>query len=174
MPQAASEVGSGPLMLDVGQVTRPHGLKGEVVVALWSNRPERMEAGSELAALRRTDGEPVRTALRISASRPYGGRASSWVAAFEGVETREAAEGLRGCVLQAEPIDDPSVLWTHELVGRPVVDKGGRALGSVEAVQANPASDLLVLTGGGLVPLRFVVSSSNSGVVVDIPPGLLD
>lgn len=157
-------------MLDVGEVTRPHGLKGQVVVALWSNRPERMAPGSELVAVNRS-GEQV---VEVSDARPYGGRSSSWVATFRGVVTREQAEALRGSVLKAEPIDDPTVLWTHELLGRPVVDTDGRVLGSVEAVQANPASDLLVLADGGLVPLCFVVSHSAEAVVVDVPPGLLD
>jgi hypothetical protein len=45
----------------------------------------------------------------------------------------------------------------------------------VEEVQANPASDLLVLTGGGLIPLRFVVDlEPGVRVTVDMPDGLLD
>ena len=38
-----------------------------------------------------------------------------------------------------------------------MVDTDGHELGTVTAVEANPASDLLVLDGGGLIPLRFVV-----------------
>ncbi len=94
---------------------------------------------------------------------------------FEGVNDRNAAEALRGTVLRAAPADRPGVLWVHELVGAEVVDQGGRLLGSVEAVEPNPASDLLVLAGGGLVPLRFVVGHTpGERVVVDIPDGLLD
>jgi hypothetical protein len=45
----------------------------------------------------------------------------------------------------------------------------------VTAVEANPASDLLVLDGGGLVPLCFVVDHvPGSRVVVRVPDGLLD
>jgi 16S rRNA processing protein RimM len=47
-------------------------------------------------------------------------------------------------------------------------------LGGVIAVEANPASDLLVLDGGGLIPLRFVVEHAPGHLVVDIPAGLLD
>ena len=39
---------------------------------------------------------------------------------------------------------------------------------------ANPASDLIVLDGGGLVPMRFVVEHGPGSVTVDIPDGLLD
>ena len=42
-------------------------------------------------------------------------------------------------------------------------------------MEANPASDLLVLAGGGLIPLRFVTGSEPGvRVTVDIPDGLLD
>ena len=77
-------------------------------------------------------------------------------------------------VLSAPPLDDPAALWVHELVGAEVVDTAGLPLGTVDAVQANPASDLLVLAGGGLVPLRFVVAHEPGRVTVDPPPGLLD
>ena len=40
-----------------------------------------------------------------------------------------------------------------------VFDVHGAALGTVGAVEANPASDLLVLETGGLIPLRFVTQS---------------
>jgi 16S rRNA processing protein RimM len=77
-------------------------------------------------------------------------------------------------VLTAEPLDDPAVLWVHELVGAEVVAPDGTRLGVVAAVEANPASDLLVLDGGGLVPLTFLVSAEEGRVVVDPPAGLLD
>jgi len=44
----------------------------------------------------------------------------------------------------------------------------------VTAIEANPASDLLVLDGGGLVPMVFVVESQPGRVVIDPPDGLLD
>jgi 16S rRNA processing protein RimM len=55
-----------------------------------------------------------------------------------------------------------------------VRDRAGALLGSVVAVEANPAHDLLVLDGGALVPMVFVVSSDEGVVVVDPPDGLLD
>ena len=44
----------------------------------------------------------------------------------------------------------------------------------VVAVEANPAHDLLVLDGGALVPMVFVVSAGPGAVVVDPPEGLFD
>jgi 16S rRNA processing protein RimM len=44
----------------------------------------------------------------------------------------------------------------------------------VVAVQANPASDLLVMEDGNLVPLRFVVRREAGCIVVDVPAGLFE
>ncbi len=94
--------------------------------------------------------------------------------AFAGVDDRNAAEGLRGLVLRAEPLEEEGALWVHELIGAEVVGVDGRSHGLVEAVEANPASDLLVLSGERLVPLVFVVDHQPGRVVIDPPAGLLD
>jgi 16S rRNA processing protein RimM len=130
-----------------------------------TNRPEqRFVAGAVL----HTERGP----LEVVSGRPHQGR---WLVTFAGVEDRNAAEGLRGLVLSAsEPLQEEGALWVHELVGAEVVDTAGRSYGAVEAVEANPASDLLVLSGERLVPLTFVVSSESGRVVIDPPAGLLD
>ncbi len=81
---------------------------------------------------------------------------------------------LRGTVLRGRPLDDEDAWWVHELIGSEVVDTDGAQLGTVQAVVANPASDLLELDGGALVPLRFVVERSAGRVVLELPAGLLD
>ena len=97
-----------------------------------------------------------------------------WVVTFAGIANRNEAEGLRGLVLRAEPVDDPEALWVHELIGSAVVDQHGAALGVVREIEANPASDLLVLDSGALIPSVFVVSFEDGQVTVDVPEGLLD
>ncbi len=143
-------------------MVKPHGLRGEVIVELVTDRIERMAPGSSLY----TPGGP----LEIVRSSPHGRR---WIVAFGGVADREGAESLRGLVLSAPPLEDPDALWVHELVGAEVVGPDEQPYGRVREVEANPASDLLVLDDGGLVPLRFVVSHEPGRVVIDPPAGLL-
>ncbi len=50
-------------------------------------------------------------------------------------------------------------MWVHELVGAEVVLPDGTAVGAVEAVQDNPAHELLVLDSGALVPVVFVTDA---------------
>ena len=62
----------------------------------------------------------------------------------------------------------------HELIGSPVVDTAGNALGRVVGIEANPAHDLLVLDTDALVPMVFVVERIDDVIVVDPPAGLFE
>lgn len=155
-------------MLDVGRVVRPHGLKGQVVVELWTNRAERMEPGTRL------EGAGRELVVRQSSPTSSAGGWLRWLVFFDGIEGREAAETLRGAVLRAEPIEVEGALWVHELVGSMLHHPSGEPVGRVEAVEANPASDLLVLGDGRVVPLTFVSRDGQGRLTVDGPPGLLD
>jgi 16S rRNA processing protein RimM len=116
--------------------------------------------------------------LSVVSSSPAPGGAGSdrYLVSFAECRSREAAERLRGIELSAEGLEQPGTLWVHELVGAVVRDAGGAELGRVAAVEANPASDLLVLESGGLIPVHFVTGhDAAAGTVdVDIPEGLLD
>jgi 16S rRNA processing protein RimM len=151
-------------LLEVGRIGRPHGLRGEVVVRLTTDRLERLAPGSVLHS---DAGDLV-----VTASRPHQDR---WIVSFEGRDGRDAAEGLRGQVLRAEALDDPDELWVHDLVGATVVTAaGGEPVGRCVAVVANPAADLLELDSGALVPVVFVVDHVDGRVTIDPPEGLLD
>ena len=158
-----------PALLEVGRIDRAHGLRGEVVIRLTSDRVERVAPGSRLT----TD---VGT-FEVIASRPLKDR---FVVRLAGVDSKEAADALAGQTLRAEPIEDPDVWWADELIGCMVVDDtDGTERGTVESLQSNPASDLLVLDTGALVPLRFVVGDPADGfpdgrIHIDPPPGLFD
>ena len=152
-----------PPLLEVGRIDRAHGIRGEVVVTLWTNRAERLETGAVLCA---DLGE-----FTVAGARPFQHR---WIVQFAEVLDRQAAESLRGQALKAEPIVDPDELWVHELIGMMVCETDGTERGRVEAVQANPASDLLVLESGALVPLTFLLEQTGDRLIVDGPEGLFD
>ena len=155
----------GSSLLRVGRIVKPHGLKGDVIVSLSTNRNERVAPGSVLTT---TDGREF-TVVRSSA---HQGR---FIVSFDGVDGIDAADALRDSELVAPPLMDPDALWIHDLIGAVVLDTEGTELGTVVSVEANPASDLLVLADGGLIPLRFVVTSvPGASITVDMPDGLLD
>jgi 16S rRNA processing protein RimM len=150
--------------LAVGRIDRAHGLRGELVVTLTSNRLERVAVG----ALLYTDDE----VLTVESAQPHLGR---FIVRFVGVGAIVDADRLHGAPLYGDAIDDPAEWWVHDLIGATVVDQHGVERGRVVEVLANPASDLLVLDTGSLVPLRFAVElTAGERIDVDTPEGLFD
>jgi 16S rRNA processing protein RimM len=153
--------------LEIGRLGRPHGLRGEVMASLTTDRAERVAAGSRWWI----DGR----AVIVESARPHQGR---YRVKLAGVDDRNAASALTGQYVYGAPLpmadNDDGVLWVHRVIGAEVFDRSGRAHGRVVAVEANPAHDLLVLDGGALVPVVFVVEHAHDRVVLDPPAGLLD
>jgi len=150
---------------------KPHGLHGEVMVERGTNVGGRVDPGARFRVRPQAGSSAVRE-LTVAASRMQGKRL---VVRFEGTDDRGAAERLRGVVLEAPPLESRDELWVHELMGANVVTADGDEVGTVTAVEANPASDLLVLSTGALVPTRSVVSREpNGSLIVELPEGLLE
>lgn len=162
----------GESLLELGWISKVHGLRGDVIVHALSNIEERFAAGS-LVVL---SSHGVEREGRIVSSKPYG---KDLLVHFAGVDSRESAETLKGAKLFGEPIDYGDELLVHRLIGLTVRERNGAVRGVVVAVEANPASDLLVLDTNALVPLTFVVevteeSDGTGAIVIDAPEGLFD
>ena len=153
--------------LEVGRIVKAHGLKGQVIVDLWTDRTERLDVGSELLTDRGI--LVVRSAARHQ---------ERYLVTFDRIDSREAADRWRGVVLSAprlEHEDDDDVIWIDDLFGAEVYDAAGSLRGTVTDVEANPASDLLVLDTGALVPLTFVTRVlAHERIDVDVPDGLFE
>ena len=153
------------MRLEVGKIDKAHGVHGDVVVTLLSDRTERLDVGSVLF---RDDGFE----LTVTKSRPHQHR---FIVEFAEIRGREAADEFRGTMLFGDPIEDPDVIWIHDIIDSPVVDTAGVALGTCVSVLENPASDLIVLEDDALIPLTFFVEQRADGtIVVDPPEGLFD
>jgi 16S rRNA processing protein RimM len=189
------------VLLVVGQIGKPHGLRGEVSVYVRTDEPEeRFTAGAvfatEVPRDRRVNAGPaaavpapgvpyqVPAQLEIESVRWHQGRA---IVQFSGAHDRNVAEALRGVLLQVEsseltPPDDPDEFHDHQLIGLRVVTVGGDDLGAVARIEHAPASDLVVVAkaGGGTALIPFVsqivptVDVAGGRLVVDPPEGLLD
>lgn len=182
------------MLLVVGRIGKPHGIRGEVTVEVRTDEPEaRFAPGSVLATepgvappVAQGPGVPFRVPerLTVEAARFHQGRL---LVAFEGILDRDVAEALRGTLLAVDsatiaPPDDPEEFHDHQLVGLAVVTTGGERLGEVASIDHAPASDLLVLRRpeGRTALIPFVkaivpeVDLAGGRVVVDPPAGLLD
>ena len=131
------------MLVVVGRIGRPHGVRGEVTVEVRTDVPDiRFAPGSVLIADPATSGP-----LTVSGHRWHSGRL---LVTIEGVRDRNAAEGLRGVVLSADVAaddiaDDPEEYYDHQLRGLTAVDPTGAVLGVVEDVIHLPGQDLLAI-----------------------------
>jgi 16S rRNA processing protein RimM len=173
----ARPAGAGDELILVGFVARAHGLRGEVVVDVYSDAPDRFAAGSALVA-RAPDGGTRGT--RIAESRPFAGRL---LVRFEGVADRDAAEALRDTELlvprsEVAPLP-PGRHYRFELLGLRVRTRAGEELGVVAEVFATGSNDVLVVRGERgemLLPVLdtvvLEVSEERGEMTVEVPPGL--
>jgi 16S rRNA processing protein RimM len=153
------------VLLEVGRITKPHGVRGDVLVALTTERTSRLDPGSVL--------QTARGPLTVVSSSRHQDR---WIVHFDGFTDRDQVETWRGVALEAVPLDeaDEEVLWVHELVGSTVALADGTDMGAVTEVESNPAADLLVLDSGALVPVVFIVAREDGRITIDPPDGLFD
>jgi len=136
---ADPETSPDPLVR-VGRVGRPHGVDGAFVVDDGSDDPRRFEVGATLVV----GGAPA----AVVVSRQVGGGRRA-------IRLDRPVE--RGAELFVErsalPPSEPDSYYVADLIGLPVLEDGGRMLGTVRDVHPGPANDALGLDSGLLLPL---------------------
>ncbi|WP_106252275.1 ribosome maturation factor RimM [Allonocardiopsis opalescens] len=167
------------MILVVGQVRRPHGIRGEVVVEVRTDTPEeRFTAGARLLT------EPAEAGpLTVKSVRNHSG---SLLVRFAGVADRDAAERLKGVLLAVDSATlpdtgDPDEFYDHQLIGLAAELADGTRVGEVVDV-LHHSQDVLVLRlpDGGEALVPFVgpivpeVDLDGGRLVLDPPPGLLE
>jgi 16S rRNA processing protein RimM len=159
----------------IGKIVAPVGLRGEVKVYPYSDNPERFAPGAEIAA----DDAPMSIeAARFVKKLP--------ILKFAGVDSRDAAEALRGCMLSVSALalaPLPEGEWyVRELIGCGVWDESGKSLGTVTDVIQNRAQDLyeIAMEDGRRFLLPAVgdfvtaVDVTAKRVTARVPAGLLE
>lgn len=165
--------------LELGYVARAHGIGGEVAVRPFDPGSETLGAVERVRVRTRAGQERE---LRIESVRPTP---KEDIVAFEGVESREAAEGLVGSTVfvYREDLEPPAEgeYFQGDLVGLTAVDEAGKELGKVEELWATGEVPNLVIRGPGrpelIVPFadEFVPSvDMPGGKIVIRPPEFLD
>lgn len=172
-----------PERVTVGRVLRPHGLRGDVVVEVLSDVPERLAPGSRLAAVADTEAQAAPAIeLEVAASRAHG---AGRLLRFAGRADRDAVEELRGLWLTVEraavPAPPEGTYYHYQLVGCRVRDAEAGELGEVvDLVEDGGGLLLLVSDGARQVPVPFVesflaeVDVAGGRIELALPPGFLE
>jgi 16S rRNA processing protein RimM len=148
------------------------GLKGEVKAKIFTATPDAL---TRYGALHDAKGRR----FEITAFRPS--KEGEAVIAFQGIATREAAEGLKGTELfidrVALPATDEDEFYHADLIGLEAQDSEGRVIGKVAAIHNYGASDVIeiVRADGDNVLLAFTretvptIDIAQGRIIVAVP-----
>ena len=169
------------MLVVVGRIGRPHGVKGAATIEVRTDEPDkRFAAGARLLTDSGLD-------LTVASATWHSGRL---LVTFEGFEDRSAVEQLRNALVSVDrPADerpeDPEEFYDSDLEGCEVVVDGsadGGVIGVVREVAHLPGHDLLVVVTPDerevLIPFvsAFVprIDVSAKRIVITPPEGLLE
>ncbi len=167
---------SEPVFVLVGILRRPHGLRGEALVSVETDFPERLKKGLKLFL-----GED-HTPLTIRNSRATS---DGLLLAFEEFSDRESLTHVRNEPLFVRAVDSPKLpagqVYQHQLIGLDVFTQEGSLLGRLVQVMDTAANDVYVVHSPQeeeiLLPaIRDVICKvdlENKRIIVHLLPGLL-
>jgi len=160
---ATAETGSPPVgepeYLEVGFVRRPHGVKGEVLMDIRTDFPERLKTGMTVFV-----GEQYQPIV-IASLRPH---AKGLLIRFRGVKNPEEAGLYRNTSVFVPTVGLPDLpegeYYHHQLLGLNVVTDDGRELGTLVDILETGANDV------------YTVQDSDGTEILlpAIPPVILD
>ena len=172
---------AGDDLVVIGEVVRPHGVRGAVRVTLQTDRPERFDGLRECVLW--DPASDARTPGHIRGVRRQGDDAV--LLSLADYDSPEAARALVGRLIalpraQAVPAP-PGHAYPWQLAGCRVELEDGRVVGELRGVEASPAHDLWVVRGPErehLIPavpeIVLEVDLDAKRVVIRPPEGLLE
>lgn len=144
----------------VGEIGRPHGVRGLVKLRSFTNEPASIASYGPLT----DEGGARRFVLTWK---------GDGIAAIEGITDRDAAQRLTGTRLYVErdrlPATEDDEFYLSDLIGLPAVTEAGEAVGTVKAVEDFGGGSFLVLAKG---PEEILVPFTRASVpAVDLDAG---
>jgi len=137
-----------PPFLLLGQILRPHGVRGELRIDVQTAYPERIGPGMQVHIGRDPDDAAsavVYEVVRARAHKQY------LILLLKGINDRDEADLLRQQFVMvpiedAVPLDDDEY-YLYQLIGLTVVTDDGIELGTITDVIETGANDVYVVTG---------------------------
>ena len=164
-------------LVAIARITRPRGIRGELVAEVLTDFPERFDGLEKVTAVL-GDG---RRDLKIEKAWFQNERI---VLKFSGVNSIEAAEELRNaeiCVPESDAVElEDGEFFDWQLEGCEAVTIDGETLGTVKELMRTGGTEILVVKGDREYLIPFAesictkVDVENKRIVVDPPEGLLE
>ncbi len=150
-------------VLEIGKVTKPQGIRGEVRIQPETDTPEDFLSFRHAYVLT-ADG----TRYPVLRSRVHD---HVIVASLDGIRTRNDAEKIRNCMVcisrKDAPEPDEGSYYIADLIGCTVLDTEGRIYGQLEEVMQPGGNDVLVIRDGGAEYLMPMIRALNHQIDLD-------
>lgn len=135
--------------LVIGQITRPHGVRGEVRASIITELPERFQ-WLEIVYLSRQADDPAPRPVPVESARLHQGHV---LLKLGGINDRNDAENLRTHWLlvpesEALPLDEGEY-YLYQLEGLAVYTDEGEHLGEIVETIETKANNVFVVNGSG-------------------------
>jgi 16S rRNA processing protein RimM len=134
---AGSPGEGGPVFLVVGQLRRPHGVQGDIIMEVITDFPQRIRVGKTVYLGDKHE------ARQVARSRKHG---QELILRLVGAEKREDVEDLTGLMVYCRADQLPALpegqYYHHELLGIKVLDKNDVVLGVLNQILETGANDV--------------------------------
>jgi 16S rRNA processing protein RimM len=166
-----------PLFILVGILRRPHGLKGEALVSLQTDFPDRLQKGLRLYL--GEDHQPV----TIRSRRQHN---DGLLMAFDELADKTSLEDLHNVPLFVHKDEAPALpvgqYYQHQLLGLNVVTEDGKLLGKVIEILDTTANAVYVVrpeTGReillpSIADVVRAIDLKNARMIVRLLPGMVE
>ena len=166
-----------PVYLVVGKLRRPHGLRGELLMEILTDFPERLKPRKKVYI-----GE-THHPHTIASRRTHN---DGLILGFAGYDTPEQAGELRNQFVYIQAAGLPALpegeYYHHQLVGLTVVSDEGRTLGKLVEVLETGANDVYIIKDDAgaeillpaIPPVILDINLDSATMRVHLLEGLLD
>lgn len=131
--------------ITIGQILKPHGVRGHVRVFPLTDAPDRFDDLKEVW-IEHPDG--VHKRMRVERCRSTGHLV---LMKLQSIDDPETAAALHGCYLQVRPENvaplKDDAFYVFDLIGCRVVSEDGTDIGTLREVWTMPANDVFVVNG---------------------------
>ncbi len=150
--------------VDVGEIGKTHGLRGEVTIHLFCDDPDQFAPGAEVFLHYRGKRSPLKIAQARSMAKKY-------VVQFEGYTQIEDIKALVGETLQVKAETLPTLgndeNYHYQLIGLKVYLASGEYLGVLKEILTTAGNDVYCVRQGGRETLIPAIKDAIAGIDLD-------
>lgn len=140
MNSAGSPKQGEPVFLAIGQLRRSHGLKGEIIMEVFTDFPERISTGKTVYC-----GNAY-APLILQSVRPHG---KFILLSFKEYDSIDDIRSLTNQILYVKKSELPKLpngqYYHHEILGLEIVDENGEKLGILTEIILTGANEVYVV-----------------------------